>query len=270
MLGNLGKLCCALFAVVLGLTLASPPAATGEDANRLRGYGIRVMTFNILSSAMAPGGLDRAARAAGQVQETGRTVVSFQEVAGDQLRVLEDRLPGFHFFPRRTLGSRGSAIQIAWKQSEFRVRRSGQIYRPFMGYQRPIPFVRLQDRGTGRSFFVVAIHNSPGGYETERDISTAAEIQLISRLEAKKGKPVLVLGDVNERDEFCRKVARATDQISMGGRRNRPCPVPAHGGPDWMLGTWHGTDFSHYTKVYNQISDHPMVLAKVWVNDDGR
>jgi endonuclease/exonuclease/phosphatase (EEP) superfamily protein YafD len=270
MLGKLGKLCTAIFVLVLGLTLAAPDA-TGEapDAKARRGYGIKVMTFNILSSSMAPGGLDRAAEAARQVQQTGRTVASFQEVAGDQLHVLQRNLPGFHVYPRRSLGSYSSAIQIAWKTDELRVKQTGQIYRPFMGKQRAIPYVQLQDRKTGRSFFVVAIHNSPGGYEVERDISTTAEIKLIKHLEAKKGRPVLVVGDVNERDEFCRKVAHATDQISMGGRRKAPCPVPRHGGPDWMLGSWRGTDFSHYTKVYNHISDHPMVLGKVWVNTDG-
>ena len=270
MLGKLGKLCAAILAVALGLALVVPSATSEAPHKAKRGYGIKVMTFNILTSSMAAGGLDRAAEAADQVQQTGRTVVSFQEVAGDQLHTLQRNLPGFHFYPRRTLGSYSSAIQIAWKTDEFRVKDAGQIYRPFLGKPRAIPYVQLQDRRTERSFYVVAIHNSPGGHEVERDISTTAEIKLIKQLEARKGRPVLVIGDVNERDEFCRKMAHATDQISMGGRRKAPCPVPAHGGPDWMLGTWRGTDFSHYTKVYNHISDHPMVLGKVWVNTDGR
>lgn len=274
MLGNLGKLCSALLTLVVVLTLAAvahPSGATAAgERERARGFGARVMSFNILSSAMASGGVDRAHRAANQVQETRRNVVAFQEVAADQLRVLRDRLPRYRFFPGRRLGPYSSAIQIAWKTDEFRVKNTGAIYRPFLGKERAIPWVKLEDRGTDRTFFVVAIHNAPGGHEVERDVSTAREIELVKKLERHKGRPVLVLGDMNERDEFCRKMARATDQISMGGTKARPCPVPHHGGPDWMLGSWNGTDFSKYRKVYNGISDHPMLVGKVWFNTDGR
>lgn len=278
MLGNLGRLRSALLATLvavgLALTLVSATQPTGasaaEQRERVRGFGARVMSFNILSSAMAAGGLDRAHRVANQVQETRRNVIAFQEVAGDQLRVLQDRLPRYRFYPKRTLGNYSAAIQIAWSTDDFRIKNKGEIYRPFLGKERAIPWVKLEHRGTERTFFVVAIHNAPGGHEAERDISTAREVDLVQQLERHKGRPVLVLGDMNERDEFCRTMARHTDQISMGGTKRRPCPVPHHGGPDWMLGSWNGTDFAKYRKVYNHISDHPMLLGKVWFNTDGR
>ena len=88
------------------------------------------------------------------------TVSAFQEVAKDQLRQMQKSLPGYNFFPRRTLGTRGSAIQIAWKTSEVKVMKTGYVMRPFLGWQRPIPYIRLKDRDTGRGFWVMAIHNA--------------------------------------------------------------------------------------------------------------
>jgi hypothetical protein len=242
---------------------ADTSTRSATDARPRNGYGVRLTTFNILSSAMARGGVDRAARAARWVQGQNATVSAFQEVAKDQLRHMQRAMPRYNFFPRRTLGTRGSAIQIAWDTSQVQLVDTGHVMRPFLGWQRPIPFVRLRDRDTGRGFWVMAIHNAPGGHETERDVSTAKEIAQIKRMLG-KGRPVFAIGDVNERSEFCTKVARATPLVSMnGGTRKKPCPVPRFGGPDWMLGA--GAEFSGFAKVYNGISDHPALTAKAWV-----
>lgn len=244
-------------------TSTSTTTSTTTDSRPRNGYGVRLTTFNILSSAMARGGIDRATRAARWVQGEGATVAAFQEVAKDQLRQMQRSLPGYNFFPRRTLGTRGSAIQIAWKTSEVKIMETGHVMRPFLGWQRPIPYVRLRDRDTGRGFWVMAIHNAPGGHETERDISTRKEIAKIKQMLG-KDRPVFVIGDVNERSEFCSQVARATPLVSMnGGTAKKPCPVPRFGGPDWMLGS--GAEFSGFAKVYNGISDHPALTARAWV-----
>ena len=245
------------------ISTGASSARSTTDGRPRNGYGVRLTTFNILSSAMARGGIDRATRAARWVQKEGATVSAFQEVAKDQLRQMQKSMPGYNFFPRRTLGTRGSAIQIAWKTSEVKLMATGHVMRPFLGWQRPIPYVRLKDRDTGRGYWVMAIHNAPGGHETERDISTAKEIGQIKKMLG-KDRPVFVIGDVNERSEFCSKVARATPLVSMnGGTRKKPCPVPRFGGPDWMLGS--GAEFSGFAKVYNGISDHPALTAKAWV-----
>src|SRR5688500_14937368 len=47
------------------------------------GYGLRLTTFNILSSSIARGGVDRATRAARWVQDQGADAAAFQEVAKD-------------------------------------------------------------------------------------------------------------------------------------------------------------------------------------------
>lgn len=243
-------------------TVEAPAQPTAEKPRN--GYGVRLTTFNILSSSIARGGIDRATRAARWVQDQGADAAAFQEVAKDQLRQMQSVMPNYNFFPRRGLGTRGSAIQLAWNTKTVKQLETGYIMRPFLGWARPIPYVRLRDRETGRGFWVVAIHNAPGGHEQERDVSTAAEIKLIKRLGEGRDRPVFVIGDVNERSEFCDKVAAATPLISMnGGTQKRPCPVPRFGGPDWMLGS--GAEFSDFEKVYNGISDHPALTARAWV-----
>ncbi|EON24739.1 endonuclease/exonuclease/phosphatase [Nocardioides sp. CF8] len=242
-------------------TTTEAPAAPAKPRN---GYGLRLTTFNILSSSIARGGIDRATRAARWVQDQGADAAAFQEVAKDQLRQMQSVMPKYNFFPRRGLGTRGSAIQIAWNTETVKQLETGYIMRPFLGWSRPIPYVRLRDRETGRGFWVIAIHNAPGGQEHERDVSTAAEIKLIKKLLSRGDRPVFVIGDVNEREEFCQKVAAATPLISMnGGTDKRPCPVPRFGGPDWMLGS--GAEFSDFEKDYNGISDHPALTARAWV-----
>ncbi|GAA1501673.1 endonuclease/exonuclease/phosphatase family protein [Nocardioides humi] len=270
MLAHLGKhlarICAALMVLTLGATLSpeQPAATAAAPEAKGAGYEIRAMSFNILTASMAPGGAARANSAANQVQERSREVVAFQEVHRSQLKVLRKRLPRFKFYPRRSLGNYSSAIQLAWKADVYQAKKKGVIYRPFLGHQRAIPYVKLKHRKTGRVFYVVAIHNSPGGQERERDISTTKEIKLIKRLEA-KGDPVLVMGDMNERVEFCQRVAKATDLVSVGGTKRKPCPVPPKAGPDWMMATWTGTKFSDHRKVYNGISDHPVLVGNVWV-----
>ena len=243
---------------------ADEAPASAEAPKPPNGYGLRLTTFNILSSSIARGGIDRATRAARWVQDQGADAAAFQEVAKDQLRQMQTVMPRYNFFPRRGLGTRGSAIQIAWNTKTVKQMEAGHIMRPFLGWARPIPYVRLRDRETGRGFWVVAIHNAPGGQERDRDVSTAAEIKLVTKLLAGRDRPVFVMGDVNERSEFCQKFAAATPLVSMnGGSEKNPCPVPRFGGPDWMLGS--GAEFSGFEKVYNGISDHPALTAKAWI-----
>jgi hypothetical protein len=271
-----GVLRSCILAVVLALGASTltggaggaPAAAVPQRADEPNGYGVNVASFNILSSSMRRGGVNRAHRAASAIQNTRSEVVSLQEIAADQLSVLRNRLPRYGFFPKRRYGGTGSAIQVAWKRSEYTLRDNGVIWRPNRGKARPIPWVLLADRDTGRRFFVIAIHNSPGGFERERDISTRKEIELIKRLQSRGNvaKPVFVMGDMNERVEFCTKVARATNLVSMnGGTWRRPCPVPRPAGPDWLMGTGPHVDYNAFRRHWNGISDHPLLTARPWV-----
>ena len=131
------------------------------------GYGVRLTTFNILSSAMARGGVDRATRAARWVQDQDATAAAFQEVAKDQLRQMQtvdarlQLLPAAHARhprlgdPDRLEDLRG---QASWRPATSCGRSSaGSARSPTSG---------SRDRETGRGFWVVAIHNAPGGHES--------------------------------------------------------------------------------------------------------
>jgi hypothetical protein len=245
---------------------AVPAAERATDAKQIpreAGFGLRLTQFNILASPMKRGGSSRATQAAHWVQREHATVGAFEEVAADQLRQLQRTMPGYHFWPRRTFGTRGSAIQIAWRTRKVELRKTGHVTGPFLGYPRAIPYVQLRDKRTHRTFWVMAIHNAPGSHEGERDAETRIEIARLRKL-LHTGDPVFVLGDVNERSEFCDKVARATPLKSLdGGTRHHPCPVPRQGGPDWMLGT--GARTNDFAKVYNHISDHPALTVHAHV-----
>ena len=246
-------------AQVTSAPLTASTSAKPKPDPRKDGFKVRITTFNILTSSIAAGGVNRAHRAARWVQKQGAIASAFQEVAKDQLLELQRIMPGFNFWPKRTLGTRGSAIQIAWKKSDLKLVKTGYVMRPFLGHSRPIPWVRLQHRKTGRNFLLMAIHNAPGGQERDRDISTRKEIDQIKHM-VKTLYPVFVIGDMNERSEFCDKVAHETPLISMNQGTNRqPCPVPRYGGPDWMLGN--AARFSDFKKDYNGISDHPALTA---------
>jgi hypothetical protein len=111
---------------------------------------------------------------------------------------------------------------------------------------------------------VIGIHNAPGGHERERDISTEKEIGLIKRAE-KSRLPVFVLGDMNERDEFCWKVTRRTGLVSMYNGTWNSCPIYPGAGPDWMMGTDRRVAYENFRKRRNGISDHPMLTAQAFV-----
>lgn len=74
------------------------------------------------------------------------------------------------------------------------------------------------------------------------------------------GSKFFVMGDMNERVEFCRKVKRRTGLWAMNARRGNACPVPP-GGPDWMMGTRKGVVYKGFRKRRNGISDHPMLTG---------
>ena len=183
------------------------PGGTGQAAQRLR---------RAPDDVQHPEQLDRPWRhrprhpRRPRVQEQDADAAAFQEVAKDQLRQMQSVMPRYNFFPRRGLGTRGSAIQIAWNTKTVKQMETGYIMRPFLGWARPIPYVRLRDRETGRGYWVVAIHNAPGGQEHERDVSTAAEIKLIKELLA-------------SRAVRCSSSVMSTS-VPSSARRSRPRP----------------------------------------------
>ncbi|MDN4160133.1 endonuclease/exonuclease/phosphatase family protein [Nocardioides abyssi] len=217
--------------VCLGATLLSTPGAATPGALAAAGSitaarptspSFEVATFNQLGSQhtlrgsrWAPGRV-RAAITARLVQRRGVDLIGFQEVQADQLAVLQRKLEGYAVWPGTALGGGGLRLQVAWKSWLFRLVDHGSIRAPFDRQVRPVPWVLLEHRATGRRIYVVDTHHSARGLEDERDAATRKVVRLVERLRA-TGRAVLVVGDMNEHTEaFCRIVG-LTDLVAPNG-----------------------------------------------------
>jgi endonuclease/exonuclease/phosphatase family metal-dependent hydrolase len=237
-------------------------------------FAFQIGTLNVLGSQHTRGskrfapGVTRTSRAVGMFQSRGIDLLGLQEVQDDQLNVLYGRLGGFGIWPGRALGNNGVRLQIAYNLSLFELVDTGSITTRFDFQTRPIPYVLLRNRETGGEFYVVTIHNSPRTQEADRDSATAAEIALFNRLRA-TGRPVLVTGDMNEKEEwFCKVAVGAAMVAANGGSGAGGCALPP--GPlriDWIMGGG-GVDFSGYVQdgaSLAGITDHWFVHSSVTV-----
>ncbi|MDN4171368.1 endonuclease/exonuclease/phosphatase family protein [Nocardioides sp. SOB77] len=256
-------------------TSSGTSGGTPAAATRPTSPDFEIATFNQLGSQHTRGrggwgpGRVRAAITAGLVERKGIDVVGFQEVQADQLQVLQRKLDGYAVWPGTALGGGGLRLQIAWKSWMFRLLDHGSIRTPFDRQVRPVPWVLLEHRATGRKLYVVDNHNSPRGLESERDAATRKIVRLVRNLR-ETGRAVFVVGDMNEHVEtFCRIVG-ATDLVAPnGGSASSPgsCSTPpGRLAIDWIFGAGPMT-FSRYglfegTSV-RLASDHPLVRATV-------
>ncbi|MFA6574398.1 MAG: endonuclease/exonuclease/phosphatase family protein [Nocardioides sp.] len=242
----------------------APPPEPGDP------FSFRIGTLNILGSQHARGGTKRASALARAIRDRGVDLVGMQEVQDDQLAVLKDRRPGYRIWPGQSLGNQGVRLQIAWRKSMFSLVDTGSITTTFDHQQRPIPWVRLENRASGGQFYAIDVHNSPRDQERARDSATAEQIALINKLRD-SGKPVFILGDTNEHREFVCRVAAKTGMVASNGASHaRRCNTGT--GPikvDWVMGTGGRVDFSRHRVDYGDpiryATDHAFVHARVQV-----
>ena len=233
-------------------------------------FSFRVGTLNILGSQHRGGGTSRATALAGAIQGRGVDLVGMQEVQDDQLAVLQIQLSGYTIWPGQSLGNQGVRLQIAWRDSLFSLVDTGSITTTFDHQQRPIPWVLLENDATQGQFYVIDVHNSPRDQEGDRDAATGEEIALIQQLQS-TGKPVLIMGDMNEHTEFVCRVAASTGMVaSNGAYYSGGCSTGA--GPikiDWIMGSGSSVDFSGHVVDYGDpiryATDHAFVHADVTV-----
>ncbi|WP_435744273.1 endonuclease/exonuclease/phosphatase family protein [Nocardioides sp. SYSU DS0663] len=271
----------ALVVSVAG-TAAGPLGESASAAERRKpsGFGFKLATYNILGSQHTRGrggygpGTHRARLAAAAIRQRGIDVIGLQEVQRDQLRVLRKRLDGYRIWPGKRLGNQGVRLQIAFRTQEFALVGHGSMQTRFHRQTRPIPWVKLRERRTDRRIYVVDIHNSPRGLERERDSATRKQLRLIDRLR-RRGHPVFVTADANEKREFYCKVVGATDLRAANGGKpaaDRCRPPQRRLRIDWVLGG-RRVDFSHYQEDrgprLRRASDHELVHARVRVRRRG-
>lgn len=237
-------------------------------------FTFQIGTLNVLGSQHTRGskrfgpGVARTSRAVDMFAGRGTDIVGLQEVQDDQLNVLYNRMGEFGIWPGQALGNNGVRLQIAYRTELFELVDTGSIATRFDFQSRPIPYVLLRNRATGGEFYVVNIHNSPRTQEADRDAATAAEIALFNQLKA-SGRPVLVTGDMNEKEEWFCKVATGAGMVAAnGGSGASGCALPP--GPlriDWIMGGG-GVSFSGYVQdgaSLAGITDHWFIRSDVTV-----
>jgi endonuclease/exonuclease/phosphatase family metal-dependent hydrolase len=250
------------------------PSATPAARSRHPRIAVTVGTFNVLGSQHTARGGDRtrfpaasvrSRRAAKLIRAHHIQVLGTQELQPDQLRSLRKRTGMAAAFPGQRWGHQETDNSVLYNAHRFKLVSGSRFVIPFMGRPRPQPILRLKDRATGRQFYVVNTHPSAHGgrYATERRRGERKLVAVVKRLRG-TGLPVLVTGDMNDRETFyCRVAPPARLVAANGGSYAHGCRPPQSPVPvDWVLGS-RGTGWTHYWRdtrpVDRRISDHFLV-----------
>lgn len=237
----------------------------------------RIATLNVLGSQHTTGpdgfgpGSVRAAREAALISSRGLEVVGLQEVQTDQLRVFVNNLPGYTVWPQQTLGRNSYRLQLAFRTDRFELVEGHSVTYLFDGKHIPMPYALLRDRDSGAEFWVVVTHNSPGGMQREREISTAIEGRLMAQL-VDPHRPVFLMGDLNEHTAVVCRLGRSTPVVTANGASASGAGCSGPSTPvriDWIVST-SGTDFSGYVQDaaprLSDMSDHYLIAATATIS----
>ena len=168
---------------------------------------------------------------------------------------------------------------VAWDTDVFTYVDAWTLPIPyFNGRTRHMPIVTLRDNASGQIVRVLNVHNPAdtaryhhqGRYRAE---ATRREIAAAQRLNSRE-VPLFVTGDMNERKKFfCAFTANGQMKAAAGGSNVAgTCTPPTFGGIDWIFGSAL-VAFSDFvvdrTTLERRISDHPMVITRVWPADEG-
>ena len=275
----LRRLLRALTAPAAVLTLATtavlgtaPQTTLTPVAQHRRPTALTISTFNILGSqhtasrrSSYAAGTTRARWAARLVLHRHVDVVGFQEIQPDQLAVVRKALGHFGAYPGTSRGYQGVPQNVMWDKRHWARTRTATVTIPFLGQQRVQPAVRLRNRQTGRSIWVLNAHNAPRGRQAERDVDIAREAALVRRLSA-QGLPVFLVGDLNEHAKAYCGLTASTPLVSPAGGRNAggSCVPPRRMRIDWIFGS--RSRFSGYqvdrSSAVSRITDHAVLFSR--------
>ncbi len=206
-------------------------------------------TFNVLGSQhtvpgggtgnYAPGRI-RSEWTAELLKELDAGIVSFQELQVDQYqefnRAVGDR---YAFYPSNVRNRRVVWQSVMWDESQWQYVDARILTVPVIGKTRPNPMVKLRNIATGRTVWVLNVHNSSKKTperQAERDEAVRIEVAHILA-ERDKGVPVLFMGDMNERETVFCKVTGQTDlrAVTGGSHDGRTCSPPRNMHLDWIF-----------------------------------
>lgn len=262
----------SLSAALAGLALAAAALVVpgGDGAAARDPMTFRIATLNVLgdvhtapygqADGYAPARI-RAEWTSDLLQQLGSpSIVGMQELDAPQLRALLRATGGAYAAYPGAAMSNGVQASLMWRTDTWTATAERTITIPFIRFKRANPVVRLQNNETGRSIWVINVHNAPRDYQAQRDQAVKQEIATIQDLRA-SGLPVFLLGDMNEKERVFCKVVGQTDLTSpRGGSVSGSRCEPPSGflRVDWIFG---GPDASWSDFVQDQ---SPL---KRWIND---
>jgi endonuclease/exonuclease/phosphatase family metal-dependent hydrolase len=140
----------------------------------------------------------------------------------------------------------------------------------FKGNTRHVPAALLKEKATGRTFYMLNVHNPANVYGNAakwRAQAIAIEKKKVIDLRA-TGRPVFITGDFNDRQAaFCPLTANKL-MISPNSIPSIACAYPRQSTIDWIFGAGQVRFSSYLRDMYPKnvkISDHPIVQARAHI-----
>lgn len=240
--------------------------------------GFNIASFNILgashtgrggSKASWPDWQVRLPRALDMLERYGAEVVGLQELQKRQhTRLLELAGDTWGIYPPTTESDTENSI--IYRKSRFTLLSANTFPVPYFdGHPRQMPYVLLQDNVTGRTAYVINVHNPAttprwGNQARWRREAIARERQLVIDLRA-EGRPVFLTGDFNDRAAAFCPLTEGKLMISPDSIPSMECAMPPYYWVDWIFaaGQARFTSLSVDTSPRpSRITDHPLVIAR--------
>ena len=253
---------------------AVPRGATPETT-----LAVRTASFNVLGSehtvdsSRYASGVVRAGKALRWLNGRGVSLVAMQEAQRDQMSVLTDPASGWSGYPDWTVSRDTQTAQaVLWRSADWTEVEAHTLVVPFnRGKTRELPVVLLQHPGSGARVWVISVHLTAGSdarSRRERVVGTARVADEADALAA-TGAPVIVAGDMNDRERFfCQFTALTPFTSAMGGSHDGACRPPAQMRIDWLFAspsvTWSDLQFAD-SRFIHQITDHTVPVATAHV-----
>ena len=202
-------------------------------------------------------------------------VVGLQEFQERQSDYFMKRAGGtwgiFHWDPEGK--ARDTENAIIWRKSTMEFVSGETFDIPyFNGNIRHVPAVLLKEKATGRTAYVMNVHNAAnvrGNAARYRAAAIAIEKQKMIDLRA-TGRPVFLTGDFNDRQAAFCPLTEGKLSISPNSVPSMTCAFPKQSSIDWIFAAGQAR-FSSFTRdTYPQtarISDHPLVVSRTHLQD---
>lgn len=243
---------------------------------------VRITTFNVLGAHLTGRGSDRPqyadgarrmAIAMGHLNATGSSIAVFQEFESPQAAVVA-AAPGWQLH-RGTgnsifRGGNYSGNAIAWRSDTWELVSTSEFSVPWQ-VRLNMPVVQLRNLQTDAVVVVIGVHNpastaKQGDQARSRGVARSIEKQYVGSLVRQTGLPVLLAGDMNERDDVICDFAGGG--LSTWHQREGGCGSWGYGGVDHVFAAGPVSfDSLHVDRsTLGRVSDHPMVSADVTLN----